>query len=167
MDATHFFDAIGYFRNLCERNILARDSGFHFCTCSGIETLQGPLQNYRTKSAFFCVDDTNDTTISRTSSGGHYAKRVFTVFLMRRYRIDDMEDRARQLEICRDLFSQILSKLLVDEDDLRNELVYLDTRNVMSREFGQYFLSGCTGLYFMVEVSEPVDLSYNDEQWAE
>ena len=35
----------------------------------------------------------------------------------------------------------------------------------MSRELGQYFLSGYTGLYFMVEVSEPIDLVFDESQW--
>ena len=58
-----------------------------------------------------------------------------------------------------------MSKMIVDEDDLKNDLVYLHSENVMSRELGQYFMSGCTGLYFMVEVSEPIDLTYSAEQW--
>lgn len=61
--------------------------------------------------------------------------------------------------------NQLLSKLIVDAEDLENELVYLDTANVMCRELGQYFLNGCTGLYFMIDISEPVDLVYASEEW--
>lgn len=166
MNDTTLFDAHVYFRELCSHNKLASEGGFHFCTCSGIESLQEPLQNYRTRSAFFCVDDTTDSAVFRGRGGGHYVRRVFTVFLLRRYRIDDLTDRQAQLDVCRRLFNQLLSKMIVDEDELHNELVYLRTDNVLSRELGQYFLSGCTGLYFMVEVSEPVDLVYNEEQWT-
>ena len=165
MNDKTLFDAHAYFQGICENNRLAQTEGFLFCTCSGIESLQEPLQNYRLKTSFFCVDDTTDSAVFRGRGGGHYCKRIFTVFLMRRYRIDDMADRLAQLDICRQLFQQIMSKLIIDEDDLRNELVYLKSDNVMSRELGQYFLSGCTGLYFMVEVSEPVNLIFDESQW--
>lgn len=165
MNDKTLFDAHKYFQSICETNILARDENFYFCSCSGIDSLQEPLQNYRQKTAFFCVDDTTDSLIFRGRAGGHYAKRVFTVFLLRRYRMDDMEDRQLQLNICRRLFAQIMSKLIVDEDELKNELIYLKSDNVVSRELGQYFMSGCTGLYFMVEVSEPINLIYDNTQW--
>lgn len=165
MDAKQHFNIEAYFKNLCETNKLAQEQGFHFCRCSGIESMQEPLQQFRNKSAFFCIDDTTDGAIFRGRAGGHYTKRVFTVFLLRRYRFDDMDDRQQQLSICRELFQQLMSKMIVDEDDLKNDLVYLHSENVMSRELGQYFLSGCTGLYFMVEVSEPIDLIYDDKQW--
>ena len=45
------------------------------------------------------------------------------------------------------------------------DMVYLRTENILSRELGQYFLNGCTGLYFMVEVAEPVDLTFDNSQW--
>ena len=60
MNAKQLFDYIGYFRGLWQQNKLAQQEQFKFCTCSGIETLQGPLQQFRTANAFFCVDDTND-----------------------------------------------------------------------------------------------------------
>ena len=152
MNAKQLFDAHNYFRSLCEANILAHKEDFHFCTCSGIESMQEPLQQFRSKSSFFCVDDTTDSAVFRGRGGGHYTRRVFTVFLL-------------QLNICRELFHQLMSKMIVDEDDLKNELIYLKSENVMSRELGQYFLSGCTGLYFMVEVSEPIDLVFDESQW--
>lgn len=165
MNANNLFDAHEYFRSICKSNKLAQAEKFHFCKCSGIESLQEPLQNYCTENAFFVVDDTTDSAVFRGRAGGHYCRRVFTVFLLRRYQFDDMADRQTQLNICRELFHQIMSKMIIDEDDLQNELVYLKSDNVMSRELGQYFMSGCTGLYFMVEVSEPIDLSYSDDQW--
>lgn len=165
MNAKQLFDAHNYFRSLCEANIFAQKEDFHFCTCSGIESMQEPLQQFRSKSSFFCVDDTTDSAVFRGRGGGHYTRRVFTVFLLRRYRFDDMADRQKQLNICRELFHQLMSKMIVDEDDLKNELIYLKSDNVMSRELGQYFLSGCTGLYFMVEVSEPIDLVFDESQW--
>jgi hypothetical protein len=54
---------------------------------------------------------------------------------------------------------------LVDKERFDNNLIYMNTENVFSRELGQYFLNGCTGLYFMLDVSEPLELVYNKEEW--
>lgn len=165
MDAKHFFDSIEYFGNLCRRNKLAVAHDFHFCSCSGIESLEGPLEEFRRKKAFFCVDDTNDGALFQGRGGGFYKKRTYTVFLMHRYEFGDMSDRRDKLAICRDLFSQLVSRMIVDADNMSNEQVYLETGNIMSRELGQYFMNGCTGLYFMIDVSEPVDLVFDNTQW--
>ena len=165
MDSTRLFDAYKYFKSLCETNRLAKECKFRPCTCSGIESLQGPLERFRSFGAFFCIDDTNDSALFRGKSGGWYLKRTLTVFLLHRYTFNDEEDRAKWLGVCRDLFLQLMSRMIIDADDLSNELIYLHTENVMSREFGQYFMNGCTGLYFMIDVSEPVNLKYNPEEW--
>ena len=165
MNAKQLFDYIGYFKGLWERNKLAQAEKFKWCTCSGIETLQGPLQQFRTANAFFCVDDTNDGATFRGRNGGWFKKRTVTVFLLHRYSMKDMSSYETALEKCRQLMQQLLTRMLMDEDALSNDLVYLRTESVLSRELGQYFLNGCTGLYFMVEVSEPVDLTYDASEW--
>ena len=167
MDAKDLFDAEGYFASLCESNRLANEWGFRFCTCSGIENLEGPLQRFRDTSAFFCLDDTTDGSMFRGKSGGWFKKRTFTVFIMHRYNFKDENSRIAVLHRCREIFRQVCSKMLVDEDSLENELVYLHTENILSRELGQYFLNGCTGLYFMIDISEPIELKYDDAEWKE
>ncbi|MBD5379593.1 MAG: hypothetical protein HDR74_06865 [Bacteroides sp.] len=165
MNAISYFDAVKYFEDICKKNRLAQEHKFQFCTCSGIETLQEPLDKFRTTNAFFCVDDTNDGALFRGRAGGWYKKRTFTVFLMHRYTFNDMKQYAERIGWCRELLNQIVSKLIIDVDDLSNDMVYLDTGNILCREFGQYVLNGCTGLYFMVDVTEPVDLTFKAEQW--
>ena len=165
MDAKSYFDAERYFKTICEQNKLAKEHGFEFCTCSGIESLQEPLDLFTTTNAFFCLDDTNDGALFRGRGGGFYKKRTFTLFLMHRYEFREMKEHSRVLGICRNLFNQIVSKLIVDADDLSNELIYLETGNILCRELGQYFLNGCTGLYFMIDVSEPVNLCFNPDEW--
>ncbi|MBR3896804.1 MAG: hypothetical protein IKJ42_07325 [Bacteroidaceae bacterium] len=164
MDAKRLFDAHTYFCNLCKSNRLTEQYGFHPCTVSGIGSLQEPLQQFRQKTAFLAVDDTNDAAIVQ-QAGGFFKKRTFTVFLLMRYRMDDMADRQTKLDICRNIFLQLISRMIIDKEDLSNELVYLNTARIMSRELGTYFMSGCTGLYFMTDVLEPVDVSYNEEEW--
>lgn len=165
MDAKSFFDSESYFSNLCAKNRLAVEKGFTFCTCSGINALQGMLENFRTSKAFFCLDDTNDGNLFQGRSGGWFKKRTFTVFIMHMFDFKSMGSYAEALGLCRNLFTQVISRMIVDADDMRNELVYLHTENILCRELGKYSLNGCTGVYFMIDVSEPVDLKFDSEQW--
>ncbi len=166
MDAKNLFDGETYFSGLCSANRFAVGHGFRFCTCSGIETLQGPLQKFRDTNAFFCFDDTNDGSMFQGKNGGWFKKRTFTVFIMHRYELKRETTRVEALAICRELFRQICSRMIVDSDSLDNDLIYLHTENILSRELGQYFLNGCTGLYFMIDVSEPVDLKFDESEWT-
>ncbi len=166
MNAKQLFDYIGYFRSLYEHNVLAQTSGFRFCTCSGPGGLQGMLQQFRTANAFFCVDDTCDGRITRQRNGGYFNTRVLMVYLLRRYNIKTMDSYQAALDVCRRLLQQLMSRMIIDEDALSNEMVYLRTDSLRTNELGQYFLNGCTGLYFRVEVNEPVDLTFDASQWT-
>ena len=166
MDATRYFDSEAYFSKICSSNRLAQSEEFKFCTCSGIRAIQGMLDNFRTAKAFFCLDDTNDGTLFQGRSGGWFKKRTFTVFIMHSFDFKSMESYSKALSLCRRLFNQVVSRMILDADDYRNELVYLHTDNVLCRELGRYSLNGCTGLYFMIDVSEPVDLTFDKSLWT-
>lgn len=166
MDTNNLFDAITYFKGLCNKNKLAKANAFYPCVCSGINSLEEVLQAFRREAAFFAVDDTNDGVTERRS-GGFFKKRTFTIFIMKRYKYDDMADRQLQLDTCRQLYRQVHSRMLLDRENMSNDLVYLNTDNVYSRELGEYFISGCTGLYFMIDVSEPINLKYDKDEWEE
>lgn len=165
MNAKDLFDAESYFQDMTQRNLLAQTKGFRFCTCSGVNNLEGCLAGFRDTSAFVCMDDTSDGALFQGRGGGWYKKRTFTVFILHRHEFNNMRDRSEKLTLCRNLFRQMVSKMIVDADNLSNELVYLQTNNILSRELGRYALSGCTGLYFMVDVAEPLDLIYTPEEW--
>ena len=154
MDTTRFFDGHTYFTELTEKNKLAKSNTFFPCSCSGINSLQDVLDNFRKRSAFICIDDTNDAAVEQIG-GGWFKKRTFTVFLLIRYKYDDMTDRAEKLDICRQLFRQFHSRMI------RDKYIYED----LDLSFGEYFISGCTGLYFMVELTEPTDLCYKEDEW--
>lgn len=158
------FDAEAYFKTLAETNKLCVEQGFRFCTCSGLENLEEAIGQFRKVNNFFIFDDTTEGQEFKGAGGGYYHKRLFTVSLMRRYRLDDMEDRAKQLEICRQLFKQLVSRMIKDKEEAI-KLAYLKTDNILYREYGRAMFSGCTGLYFIVESSEPENLCYNAEEW--
>lgn len=165
MDAHILFDYIGYFHSMTRSNLLAIDNGFFPCTCSGWESLEGPLAEFANESAFVCVDDTSDASIFRGRSGGYFYRRTLTVFIMHRYEFGDESDRIKQFELCRSVFRQFLSRMLIDQDRISNDNIYLATENIKARSIGQYALNGATGIYFMIDVSEPVDLKYDKAQW--
>ena len=167
MDTIYFFDGLEYFKDLTKKNKLAKANAFFPCSCSGINSLQDVLENFRRQSAFVCIDDTNDGAIEQIG-GGWFKKRTFTVFIMLRYRFDDMQDRAVKLDICRQLFRQFHSRMIYDKyryEDM--DLSFLNVSRIYSRELGEYFISGCSGLYFMTEITEPVDLCYNGDEWEQ
>lgn len=164
MDAKTLFNSYAYFETLCRQNCLAQKHGFQFCRCAGLNGLQEAIGKFQTASAFFCVDDTTDGTTSERN-GGYYQRRVFTIFILKNYQYDDMEDRMSSLTVCRTLYAQLYSRMLVDSEELSNDLIYLNTSRVHFREVENYFLNGCTGLYFMIDVDEPVNLSYDEKEW--
>lgn len=166
MDNKSFFDSYTYFGELCQKNKLAQQHRFQLCRCAGLNGLQEAIDKFRSASAFFCIDDTTDgTTFQR--NGGFFQRRVFTIFLLKQYRFDDMAERMTSMMVCRILFSQLYSRMLADSEQLLNDLIYLNTDRIHFREVENYFLNGCTGLYFMIDVDEPVDLSYEKEEWEE
>lgn len=160
------FDGYEYFERICSKNKLSVQENFKFCRVTGLGGMEEALQHMKRESCFFCIDDTTDgTTIQR--NGGFYKRRVFTVFFLKRYKFGDMAAHHEALNLCRQLFDQVCSRMLIDKDRLGSELVYLNTERIHFREMEKYALSGCAGIYFMIDVDEPIDLSYEPEQWEE
>lgn len=89
------------------------------------------------------------------------------MFVVAAYRFDDMVDRELKLNMCRQIFRQFHSRLLHDRDVLGDErLTYLQLNNIYSTEMPRYSYNGVTGLYFMVQNEQPIDISYEQSEWA-
>jgi len=164
MNPKTLFDFHNYLYELVEKNKLARQYEFYPCSCSGIGYLEEMLAGSRSHKAFVCVSDVSEDSTQR-HSGGWFKRRVFTVFILCRYNTRSQEDFREKLGVCRELFRQLHSRFIVDESALQNELAYLDVQNIRSRELGGQFLNGCTGLYFMLAIDEPIDLQYDATEW--
>lgn len=168
MSQETIFNAYDYFELIAKQNKLARQEGFKVGRCSGIGGLQDMMRDFRTQHRYILVDDT--TSQNTFSSGvGYFRKSVYTVFIVAPYRIDDMAERESQLNLCRSIFRQMHSRLIHDCELMSygDSLEYLRAESVYSDEFPQYFMNGVTGLYFMVENNEPIDLTYDSRQWIE
>ncbi len=160
------FDFIEYIKELITSNKLARQKGFEATTCSGINYLEGMLEQYQTTANFVCTADTcQESTFQQ--SGGWFKRRVYTVFILARHEYGNMEDYASKLALCRELFRQLQSRFLRDSELLQTCLLYLHTEDIRSNELGATFLNGCTGLYFMLSMDEPTDITYNPEEWTQ
>ena len=78
-----------------------------------------------------------------------------------------MEDREEKLNLCRQVFSQFVRRMIWDREhrpDNDDDLTFLNVEKIYSKEFGRYTMAGVTGLYFMVENDEPEEMDYEDEQ---
>lgn len=158
------FDFTTYMRLICDQNKMARAHKFVHSTCSGINYLEGMLEQYQTTANFVCTSDVcSESTF--LASGGWFKRRVFMVFLLMRYEYGNGEDYQRKLNYCRELFRQIKSRFIHDSEKLSSHLVYLNASDIRSNELGGTFLNGCTGLYFQISMDEPTELTYNDGEW--
>lgn len=153
-----------YIKALAAENRLARAEGFEHVTCTGINGLEGVLDNLQTYGAFLASDDVTTGETFR-GGGGYFRRRTFTLFILRSYDIADEADRRAKLDTCRTLMRQMQSRMLLDRDRLAEQMVYLEIEQMPTTEIGSYFGTGATGLYFMVTLSEPTDLSYNADEW--
>lgn len=160
------FPALDYFTQLAQSNRLAKENGFHPCLCSGPDSIDGIVQGFRKYQNFVMVDDT--TSQQTFSNGvGFFRRDVYTVFIVAHYSQDDMADRELKLNLCRQIFRQFHSRLLHDRDTLGDDrLTFLNLNNIYSTELPRYSYSGVTGLYFMIQNEQPIDISYEQSEWT-
>lgn len=168
MESNIQFDALSYFKQLAESNKLAVENGFKACFCSGPDGINDVLQQFRTTKNFIMIDD---TTSQNTYSRGvtYFDRNVYTVFILAGYKMDDMSDRNEKLQLCRRIFRQIHSRIIWDKNQMiyDDSLMFLDVQTIYSKELPRYSMNGVTGLYFMINNDEPVDLTYSDEEWLQ
>ncbi len=162
------FDAFEYFKHLGETNKLARDNNFKVGYCSGPDSIQFVMEQFRKTSNFILVDDTTSQN-TYSNKVGFFRRDVYTVFIVAGYDYENMEDREQKLSLCRRIFRQMQSRLIHDKEEMvcGDSLEYLNVDNVYSNEFSQYAMNGVTGLYFMIQNEEPIDLQYDESEWTE
>ncbi len=158
------FDAMAYFKDLTEHNRTAVDSGFFPCACSGPMSLEGLLTNMKGHSRFVAIDDTNEGTVIE-NSGGFFKRVTVTVWILSKYKFNDMNDRENQLKLCRKVFRQFMSRILKDKYRWEMDFTYLLDRSIDTREIGRYFINGLTGVEFMLDIQQPFDLVYDEREW--
>lgn len=162
------FDPIAYFTSLTERNRLAQNSGFHPVVISSVDNLEGISEEYRDHDHFVAISDT--TTGNLSSPDGAYGftrRRAYTVFILSAYEYGNEESRLASLNLCRRIFHQFISRVLVDKYEYADDAKFFDTHAIPNQELGRFFLSGLTGLHFTLYVSEPISLEYDRADWLD
>ena len=156
------WDASEYFEQLTATNRLAKSEHFTFCHVSGLDGFEEALAHMQRTTAFVCVSDIANgfTELNNTP----HTRRVKTVFLAKRHKIDDMAARTRCMETLRELFRQYMSLLILEKTKLEQHCIYLDPR-ISFNEIDRYFFSGCACAYFQIAVDVYTDLRYNANEW--
>ena len=156
------WDASEYFEQLTATNRLAKGERFTFCHVSGLDGFEEALAHMQRTTAFVCVSDIANgfTELNNTP----HTRRVKTVFLAKRHKIDDMAARTRCMETLRELFRQYMSLLILEKTKLEQHCIYLDPR-ISFNEIDRYFFSGCACAYFQIAVDVCTDLRYNADEW--
>ena len=158
------WDASEYFEHLTATNRLAKSENFTFCHVSGLDGFEEALAHMQRTTAFVCVSDIANgfTELNNTP----HTRRVKTVFLAKRHKIDDMAARTRCMETLRELFRQYMSLLILEKTKLEQHCIYLDPR-ISFNEIDRYFFSGCACAFFQIAVDVYTDLRYNEDEWTD
>lgn len=158
------FDSLEFFKNLTEKNRLAKKYGFKFAVVSGLEGFEDALHSALDSSALVAVDDTSqgDITLANTP----HKKSFRTVFLFMRHTVEDNWAKARQecFEIMRELFRQFCSVIIRERTRLRLGNVIIGD-NISFNEIDRYFFTGGACAYFQIEVDKFVSLELNHNEW--
>ena len=156
------WDATAFFEQLTATNRLAKSEGFTFCRVSGLDGFEEALDNMQQSLAFICVSDIANgyTELNNTPR----TRRVKTIFMAMRHKIDDMDARLDCMDTMREVFRQFMSKLILEKTKLENHCIYLDPR-ISFNEIDRYFFSGCACAYFQIAVDVYTDLRLNPDEW--
>lgn len=119
------FDAFSYFRDLTKKNKLTQELGFLATTCSSPMAFEGMLANMQKSRNFIVIDDTNDGNVAVNGDGSFRKIVTYTVWILMRYRLNDMNDRQEKLNTCRKIFRQFLSRILIDKMKWESDFTYL------------------------------------------
>lgn len=157
------WDAVNFFEQLTDENLLARQEKFTFCRVSGLDGFEEALETMQSSVAFVCVSDIAGgyTELNNTPR----TRRVKTVFLAMRHALNDMVARQECMDTMRELFRQFMSKLILEKTKLEQHCIYLDPR-ITFTEIDRYFASGCACAYFQIAVDVFTDLRYNQNEWS-
>ena len=94
-----------------------------------------------------------------------HTRRVKTVFMFMRHKVDDMAAREKCMTKIRELFRQFMSVLLLERTRIKENFIYID-ENVSFTEIDRYFYTGGAFAYFQIYIDTFTDISYNQDEWT-
>lgn len=158
------WNASAFFKDLTNRNKLAKRENFVFCEVSGLDGFEEAVASMQTAPAIVAVSDIADgyTELNNTPR----TRRVKTVFFAMRHAAEDMDARSECMDIMRELFRQFMSALLPEKTRLEQNCIYVDPRIKFS-EIPRYFFNGAAGAYFQIAADCFTDLVYRSDEWTD
>lgn len=156
------WDATDFFRRLTEKNRLAKQRGFKFCRVNGLAGFEEALHSMQSANAFVCVSDISQGYTALDNAP--HTRRVKTIFLAMRHKLDDMGARQERFDTLRELFRQFMSMLILEKTKLSENFIEID-RRISFNEIDEYFFSGCACAYFSVATDVFTDLRFNPDEW--
>lgn len=153
------FDPITYMQTLHGKMKLTKDK-YRFSKVSGLSALEEVLENFKREKYFFAVDDSQDGVTFR-SGGAYFERRPYTVFILGKAEYGKMDQRAAVMEEAKTIYRNLLTKLIKD----KLSIPVLNMENIRFFEVPPAFAFGCSGLYFIFTVENPVNLVYNATEW--
>ena len=156
------WNATAFFQELTDMNLLAQERGFVFCRVTGLQGFEEALGHMQSATALVALDDTSQGYMNLVNTP--HTRRIKTVFLAIRHKIDDMAARERCMDTMRELFRQFMTKLILERTKLEQNVIYIDER-IQFQEIDEYFFSGCACAYFQIAVDTYTDLQFNEEEW--
>ena len=158
------WDAVSFFENLTAANKLAAENNFVFCRVSGLDGFEEALDSMQSSTAFLCVSDIANgyTELNNTPR----TRRIKTVFLAMRHAIDDMDARQECMDTMRELFRQLMTRLILEKTRIEQNCIYLDSR-ITFNEIDRFFAAGCACAYFQIAVDVFTDLQLDKTLWKD
>lgn len=156
------WDATAFFSRLTASNRHAVNEGYVFHRVTSLQGFHDALSSALSSRSIVAVCDTSEGSTSLDNSP--HTRRVKTVFMARRHRLDDLRARDAAMDDMRELFRQFMSVLVQEKAQLEEHCIYIDQR-ITFKEIDRYFFNGAACAVFQVAVNTYTDLRYNPEEW--
>ena len=155
------FNAVSYIETL-HGQLNATKNDYTFALVSSVSALEELLEKSRRVKKFLAVADSNDGNTFRGAGGAYFERRTYTIFVIQRAQYGDMDARATILAQARSIFRNIVSRIIRD----RYSIPVIDLSRVQFYEVPPSFATGTCGIYFIITVENPVDLTYDESAWT-
>ena len=115
--AMNEWNAAYFFSRLLSYNKFALENGFKFARVSSLEGFEELISRALTVKAYVAVSDTSQGTFVVNNTP--HTRRVKTVFMFMRHKVDDMAAREECMAKIRELFRQFMSVLLLERTRIK------------------------------------------------
>lgn len=156
------WNATAFFQQLTQENKLCRTKDYNFSRCSGLDGFEEFLATMQRVTRAVLVSDISPGVTDLNNAPR--TRRVKTVFLICRHRINDMTARNAAMAELREIFRQFMSRFLLEKNRIEQGILYFDPR-VQFTEISSFFASGCACAYFQIAVNTMTDLQYRADEW--